>query len=185
MYDYLIAFGGNVGSTHGNPPETMQAALQTVVERGLRIVDQSRIFRSASFPDPTGPEYANGVFWLRDEREPEDVLSILHGIEADFGRERVSRWGERIVDLDILSCDDLVRPDLKTWRDWRDLPFERQTQETPDRLILPHPRLQDRAFVLVPLMDIAPDWCHPVTGHTVRQMHADLPEKLRNDVKPL
>ena len=185
MFDYLIAFGGNVGSTHGNPTETMRAALLEVANRGLLIAKQSRIFSSLAFPDPSGPEYSNGVFLVKDERPPLYILTLLHQIEADFGRERVARWGERIIDLDILSCDNQVFPDLQTWQKWRDLPSERQSVEAPDQLILPHPRMQDRNFVLVPLMDIAPDWIHPVTGLSVRQMYEALPEKLRNEVKPL
>lgn len=185
MHDYLIAFGGNVTSNYGNPPETMAAALESLAARGIRIERKSRIFSSLSFPDPTGPEYANGAILVKDERPPVYILTLLHDVEAEFGRERIERWGERILDLDILVCDDQVLPDYEIWRDWRDLPLDRQMGETPDQLILPHPRLQDRAFVLVPLMDIAPDWVHPVSGLTVRQMHDALPVKQKNEVKPL
>ena len=78
-----------------------------------------------------------------------------------------------------------VVPDRDTWSQWRDLPPEEQARRAPDRLILPHPRLQDRAFVLVPLADIAPDWVHPVSGHSVRQMLSALPPDEINAVRPM
>lgn len=185
MRRYLVAFGGNVASKFGNPAETMSAALDYLEQDGVRIASKSKIFSSESYPDPSDPEFANGVVEILDDREPADLLANFHQVEAYFGRQRVSRWGARTLDLDILTCDDQVLPDEVSWRRWHDLPVNRQAIETPDHLILPHPRLQDRAFVLVPLMDIAPEWVHPVLGKSVRQMHDELPEKVRNQVKPL
>ena len=103
------------------------------------------------------------------------MLQLLHRIEAEMGRERVDRWGTRTIDLDLLGVGDQVLPVINTQTYWRDLPPQIQEQTTPDQLILPHPRLQDRAFMLVPLMDVAPDWMHPVLGLSVAQMCANLP----------
>ena len=91
-----------------------------------------------------------------------------------MGRQRVVRWGQRTLDLDLLAYGDEVAPDLAGYLQWRDLPLEAQSSAAPDQLILPHPRLQDRAFVLVPMADIVPDWRHPVTGHSTTRMLNDL-----------
>ena len=114
-----------------------------------------------------------------------DLLALLHRIEADHGRTRATRWGARNLDLDLLSLGDAVLPSATLWWQWHDLPLDRQAVEVPDRLILPHPRLQDRAFVLVPMADVAPDWRHPVLGRTVRQMLAALPPEDVAAVIPL
>ena len=113
------------------------------------------------------------------------MLDRLHRIEAEFGRERVQRWGQRTLDLDLLACGDAMLPDDATHALWRDLAPEQRLIRAPDELILPHPRLHERAFVLVPLADIAPDWRHPALGLTVAEMLARLPQAERDAVRPI
>jgi 2-amino-4-hydroxy-6-hydroxymethyldihydropteridine diphosphokinase len=91
-----------------------------------------------------------------------------------MGRKRRERWGPRIIDLDLVAAGFAILPDLETYRQWRDLGENEQMRLAPDRMIVPHPRLQDRAFVLLPLLDVAPNWQHPVLGKTVRQMCDEL-----------
>ena len=113
------------------------------------------------------------------------MLTILHAIESDFGRERRQRWGQRVLDMDLIAAGDFVMPNEKSQAEWRNLPLEKQKELAPDELILPHPRLQDRAFVLVPLAQIAPDWLHPLTDLTVVEMRDRLEPQLLAQMKPL
>lgn len=98
---------------------------------------------------------------------------------------RVHRWGARTLDLDLIAVGGKVLPDAQTHKYWRDMPLDQQKTKTPNTLILPHPRLAERAFVLVPMLEVAPDWCHPVTGASVRQMSDALPDALRREVVAL
>ena len=113
------------------------------------------------------------------------MIAILHEIESRFGRTRDVRWGRRTLDLDLLATGDAVIPDAKTHAQWRDLPLEQQMRETPKELILPHPRIHERAFVLVPLADVAPDWRHPIFGKTVLEMRDALPKEALDELVPL
>lgn len=112
-------------------------------------------------------------------------MQILHDVETGFGRARTQRWGQRTLDLDLLAVDDKVLPDLKTYEVWRGLSVADQMHNAPEALILPHPRMQDRAFVLVPLAEIAPDWRHPVLELSVSEMLARLPKTDVAEVVPL
>lgn len=183
----LIALGANLPLA-GKPAEaTLRQALAALAEEGLAVSAVSRFFATPCFPAGAGPDYVNAaaVLDVGQEIDPASILARLHAVEARFGRERVQRWGMRTLDLDLLALDDSVLPDAPMQDAWRDLAPEAQVKATPDRLILPHPRLQDRAFVLVPLADVAPDWVHPRLGLTVRQMLEALPKADRDAVKPL
>lgn len=182
----LIALGANLPNDFRAPEETLQLALADLAAQGFGVMAQSRFFTTPCFPAGAGPDYVNAAAVLRAPvgMGPGETLAVFHRIEADHGRARVSRWAGRTLDIDLLAWGESVLPDRATHDAWRVLPPERQAVETPDRLILPHPRLQDRAFVLVPLADVAPDWRHPTLDQSVQQMMEALPQTERDAVKP-
>ena len=177
----LIALGANIVSPYGPPQQTLRAACDQVARRIGKVTGKSRYFSTPCFPPGAGPDYVNAAICVESAQDAPALLAALHLIETEFGRERVQRWGMRTLDLDLVALDDLILPDPATHADWRALPPDLQKMRAPNELILPHPRLQDRAFVLVPLADVAPDWVHPILGLTVTQMRdacsaADLAE---------
>lgn len=182
---YLIALGANLPFGRDSPQVVLPLALDQLEALGVDVVARSRLFRTPCFPAGAGPDYVNAAAVVRADLLPNDMLALLHRVEADFGRERVQRWGMRTLDLDLIGAGDQVLPDLATFAIWRDLPPDQQTAQAPAKLIVPHPRLQDRAFVLVPLRDVAPDWVHPVLGLTVAQMCDALPAEDVAEVQPL
>lgn len=183
----LIALGANLPQDGAPPKATLTAAIAALAEAGLGDVSVSRFYATPCFPAGAGPDYVNAALaapcpegWDADR-----VLALLHEVENRFGRKRETRWGMRTLDLDLIAMGDAVLPDLATYDRWRKLDPALQAKAAPDRLILPHPRLQDRAFVLVPLADVAPDWVHPVLGLTVAAMRDVLPAETRAEVVPL
>jgi 2-amino-4-hydroxy-6-hydroxymethyldihydropteridine diphosphokinase len=186
MYPVLVALGANLPNGADTPATTLQKALAALPAGGLRVDQVSRFFATPCFPAGAGPDYVNAAARLSAPgMTPGQVLAALHAVESDFGRQRVQRWGMRTLDLDLIAMGQAVQPDAATAAEWRALPPDQQINRAPKGLILPHPRLQDRAFVLVPLHDVAPHWRHPATGLTVSEMLHGLPACDRDAVVPL
>ncbi|GAA6199653.1 2-amino-4-hydroxy-6-hydroxymethyldihydropteridine diphosphokinase [Aquicoccus sp. SU-CL01552] len=180
-----VALGANLPSCAGTPQQTLVAAVAAMAERGLVIRAVSRFFATPCYPPGAGPDYVNAAVRLSTDLAPQALLALLHEIEARFGRERQLRWGIRTLDLDLLTVDDMVVPDPTTQDRWRGLDDTAQRQLAPEGLILPHPRLQDRGFVLVPLADIAPHWVHPRLGRSVSDLLAAQPSEELAEIRPI
>lgn len=145
----LIGIGSNLSGPWGNSGETVARALTELDRGGLAVVKASRLLRSRPYGNLRQPAFVNAVAEIATHLPPEALLARLHSIERAAGRRRARRWGPRTLDLDLLAYRGLVRQ---------------------GRLVLPHPGIADRLFVLVPLAEIAPRWVHPVYHATARQL---------------
>lgn len=148
------------------------------------IISRSQWFRTPASPVGSGPDFVNGAARAESDLDAEEFLARLHAVEAGLGRRRDHRWGPRACDLDLIAAGQRVLPDAETVRRWIGLDPEARSM-TPDELILPHPRMQERAFVLAPLAEVAPDWRHPLLDLTVRDLLRALPEADRAAARPL
>jgi len=179
---FLLALGSNQTSTWGKPAQTLSFAIETLSIRLGIHPNVSRFYTTPAFPAGAGPDFVNAAIAFEADITPRDLLVKCHTIEEDAQRKRIKRWGQRTLDIDLIAGGDAVLPDRDAHQYWRDLPLAAQRAEAPTELILPHPRLQDRAFVLVPLLDVAPDWRHPILGQTVTEMCAALSQSDKDAV---
>jgi 2-amino-4-hydroxy-6-hydroxymethyldihydropteridine diphosphokinase len=150
----VIALGANLPSTAGAPQDTLEVALLALGLQGVTIKDCSGFYKSAAWPNPSDPAFVNAVARVETVLDPSALLGVLHKIERGFGRERGKRNAPRTLDLDLVDYDGRI-------------------QKGPPEL--PHPRLEQRLFVLVPLSEIAPDWRHPVSGRSIGELIAAAP----------
>lgn len=142
----IVAIGANLSQGSRTPRESCEAACRRLASADLVLDQVSPWYESAAIPVSDQPAYVNGIAILRGAADPAELLARLHAIEAEFGRVRGVTNASRTLDLDLIAIGGLVR-------------------DRPDP-VLPHPRMHERAFVLRPLRDIAPDWRHPRLGLT-------------------
>jgi 2-amino-4-hydroxy-6-hydroxymethyldihydropteridine diphosphokinase len=141
-----IALGSNLGDS----PSILHQALATLHHPpNLTLVAQSSLYQTLAIGPPQ-PDILNGCALVNTTLSASDLLQRLLAIEQRFGRVRRERWGPRTLDLDLIFYGQMIC--------------------TEPNLQLPHPRLRERAFVLIPLAEIAPDWVDPVTGRSVQDL---------------
>ncbi len=171
----LLAIGSNLPGPWGGPPETLDRAVRELEGMGVGISRRSHWYRTRPYGGASAGVYFNGALAVESHRPPSALLNVCHRVERAAGRRRGVRWGSRVLDIDLLAYHDVVtgprRFDLGKWR-----------HAGTRRLTLPHPDMANRAFVMVPLAEIAPDWHHPVAGLTAVQMLARLRRAGQGDV---
>ncbi len=144
-WPHLVAVAA--GSNLGDSAAILAAASKRLAHQsGVELQAQSPLYRTRAVGPPQ-PDYLNCCLLLATQLDPQALLALLLQVEAQFGRVRRERWGPRLLDLDLLLFDDLI-------------------VQQPN-LVIPHPRMVERAFVLVPLNDIAPDWIEPVSQKSI------------------
>jgi 2-amino-4-hydroxy-6-hydroxymethyldihydropteridine diphosphokinase len=148
LAEVLLGFGGNLG----DPVATIEAALRRLEGEGVRITRRSHWYRTAPWGLTDQPDFVNRCVAVDTDLSPRALLKLVQAVETGLGREREVRWGPRTIDIDILTYGDL-------------------TVDEPG-LVIPHPSLTERAFVLVPLLDIAPDQL--IRRRAVRDWGADV-----------
>ena len=161
----FIGLGSNLASEMGPPAATIEGALAQFTLYGITVVERSPFYESEPVPRSDQPWFVNAVARVETALSPDDLLMRLHAIEHSFGRVRRERNEARTLDLDLLDYDGLNR--------------------ASERLILPHPRLHERAFVLKPLLDLAPSWRDPQSDRTAIELLAALPDEARAVVRRL
>lgn len=152
----LIGVGSNLASTqYATPVETAAAAVAALPSIGVQVLARSRWYLSEPVPASDQPWFVNAVAAIATPLEPAALLDRLLALEARFGRTRSLPNADRTLDLDLLDHDG-SRVDCES-------------------LVLPHPRLHQRRFVLAPLCELAPEWRHPILGLTAAALLARLP----------
>lgn len=149
-----IVFIG-IGSNLGNRQENCLEAIRLLKNRGVKVTKQSSMIETEPWGVTEQPHFINLAIEAGTDLGPEEFLLLLKNIERAMGREKTAHWGPRVIDLDILLYDDRIidSADLK----------------------IPHPHLHERDFVLVPLMEIAPEKIHPVMNKRISELKTQLP----------
>ena len=141
-----IALGSNLGDKEAN----LRQALKMLLVKGLQIRSASSFFKTEPYGVTDQPEFINAVACVKTDLAPEKLLKLLLDTELEMGRVRLRHWGERNIDLDLLLYDDLIY--------------------YSEKLVLPHPDMQNRLFVLQPLSEIAADKIHPVYKKSIQTL---------------
>lgn len=146
----FISFGANLSSRFGEPQHTLQKAINVLEQNKISICTVSSIWQTKPVPISDQPWYQNAVFSLNSGPSPEKLMQLLLNIELSFGRVRKNKNEARVIDLDIIAYHDRI---LHT-----------------KHLSLPHPRMQERGFVLLPLQEISSEWVHPISLEPVYKL---------------
>ena len=155
----LLAFGGNEAGAWGEPAAAILRAFGDLEQNGVRLGAKSRLIATKAFGPAPQPDYVNAVASGITALDAEALLALIKQLEWAAGRRPGPRWGPRPLDIDILDFGGTILG-------W-DRPHD---PKHPAHLVLPHPELANRDFVLALLAEVAPDWRHPVSGLTPRQM---------------
>lgn len=177
----LLGLGANLPFAGMAPEETVRCAIKEISSDALTEVTVSEFYRSAPVPYTDQPDFVNCVIGGKTTASSLKLMSICQSLEAKFGRQRDGRWQARTLDIDVLAYGDEILP---TASNWHQLMEEGREGTVMANLIVPHPRLHERAFVLKPLADILPEWVHPVFKKTGLELLHSLSAQQVEEVRP-
>jgi 2-amino-4-hydroxy-6-hydroxymethyldihydropteridine diphosphokinase len=146
----IIAVGSNLAGRYASSEALVEAAVARLPSLAVEVTRRSRPWRSAAWPDAAEPNFVNAVAFIATPLPPRSLLAALLGLEAEFGRFRVTGGGPRTLDLDLIAYGRLGIASAG--------------------IALPHPRAAQRGFVMGPLAEIAPGWRHPISGETAAEL---------------
>ena len=159
----FLGLGGNLDcETYGSPRRTCGAALELLAQKNIKVVAHSRWYESAPVPISDQPWFVNGVVGIKTTLSPDDLVSVVLDVESELGRRRSVPNAARTIDIDVLAYDNLI--------------ISNQNPDNTSDVEIPHPRMHLRAFVLLPLADIAPDWVHPRSRVHINDLINTLPK---------
>ncbi len=158
----LVALGANCPGPWGAPRETLARALLELARHGVAVKALSALYETAAIGQARQLPYLNAVALLQTSKPPAALLRLLKQVERRAGRRGGRPWGARTLDLDLVDYKGIVQ----NWRAKR--PDVAKGGQRP--LVLPHPLMQERPFVLRPLLDVAPGWRHPVWRSSGREL---------------
>jgi 2-amino-4-hydroxy-6-hydroxymethyldihydropteridine diphosphokinase len=174
----LLALGANMPAAWGSPRQTLQRAELELRRAGLRTLSVSHVYDTLPLGPGRQAPYVNAVLLLHAAVSPAALLRLVKKIERRAGRRLGARWGPRCLDIDILDYGGRRIGWPKHRRQRGNRP-----QSQRGRLVLPHPEMHKRAFVLAPLLEVAPHWRHPVLTVTGRTLLARLPNAQRHGIR--
>lgn len=188
-----VSLGSNMPSNTGTPRQILQRCIQLLSDAGITVLAQSPIYKTAPYPPMAQPDFLNAVVEIDTGLSPYELIEVLHGIEAKLGRERRHRWEARPIDLDLIDYHQFITIQSGGYSNINDPQYpssctmmtqpSKKMDILPDAgepsrslpLTLPHPRAHERAFVLLPLRDVAPHWRHPLLDISINSLIESLP----------
>ena len=153
-YSTILHTGSNIGNRIAN----LQLANALIKKQIGHLHLASKYYHTKAWGVTEQPDFINQAIWVETKQSPQEILQHIQEIEATMGRIRLEKWGERLIDIDLIFYENWVIDE--------------------ENLQVPHPFLQERNFVLVPLQEIAADWVHPILKKSIATLLEQSPDKL-------